>query len=89
MPATEIVVGDDVYGGTYRYFERVHRPAGVDARYVDLAAGPDALWEALTERTRLVWFESPTNPLLKVTDIAGRRRRSSASERPRRAARAR
>ena len=42
----EIVVGDDVYGGTYRYFERVHRPRGVDARYADLAAGPDALWEA-------------------------------------------
>jgi cystathionine beta-lyase/cystathionine gamma-synthase len=67
---TEIVVGDDVYGGTYRYFERVHRGAGVTARYIDLAAGTDALWEALTERTRLVWFETPTNPLLKVIDIA-------------------
>ncbi len=67
----EIVVGDDVYGGTYRYFERVHRASGVDARYVDLAAGPDVLWEALTERTRLVWFETPTNPLLKLIDIAG------------------
>jgi cystathionine beta-lyase/cystathionine gamma-synthase len=67
----EILVGDDVYGGTYRYFERVHRPAGAgEARYVDLASGPDALWEGLTERTRLVWFESPSNPLLKVTDIA-------------------
>jgi cystathionine gamma-synthase len=67
----EILVGDDVYGGTFRYFERVHRPAGAgDARYVDLAAGPDALWEGLTERTRLVWFETPSNPLLKVTDIA-------------------
>jgi cystathionine gamma-synthase len=67
----EIVVGDDVYGGTFRYLERVHRPAGAaDARYVDLAAGPDELWEALTERTRLVWFESPSNPLLKITDIA-------------------
>src|SRR4249919_1754307 len=66
---SEIVVGDDVYGGTYRYFERVHRGAGVTARYVDLATGTDALWEALTERTRLVWFETPTNPLLKVIDI--------------------
>ncbi|OGO57315.1 MAG: hypothetical protein A2V85_15590 [Chloroflexi bacterium RBG_16_72_14] len=67
----EIVVGDDVYGGTFRYLERVHRPAGAgEARYVDLAAGPDALWEALTGQTRLVWFESPSNPLLKVTDIA-------------------
>jgi cystathionine beta-lyase/cystathionine gamma-synthase len=67
----EIVVGDDVYGGTYRYLERVHRPGGAaTARYVDLAAGPDVLWEQLTARTRLVWFETPTNPTLKLTDIA-------------------
>ena len=70
VPGDEIVVGDDVYGGTYRYLERVHRPHGIDARYIDLASGQDALWEALSERTRLVWFESPTNPLLKVVDIA-------------------
>ena len=67
----EILVGDDVYGGTYRYFERVHRPAGAgEARYVDLAGDPDALWEGLNARTRLVWLETPSNPLLKVTDIA-------------------
>jgi cystathionine gamma-synthase len=67
----EILVGDDVYGGTFRYFERVHRPAGAgEARYVDLAGHPDALWEGLNERTRLVWLETPSNPLLKVTDIA-------------------
>ena len=42
-PGDEIVVGDDVYGGTFRYLERVHRGKGVDARYVDLSAGPDAL----------------------------------------------
>jgi cystathionine beta-lyase/cystathionine gamma-synthase len=66
----EILVGDDVYGGTYRYLERVHRPAGAgEARYADLAAGPDALWEGLTAATRLVWLETPSNPLLKVTDI--------------------
>src|SRR3954453_1084586 len=65
----EIVVGDDVYGGTYRYFERVHRAGGVTTRYVDLASGPDALWEALSDAPRLVWFETPTNPLLKVIDI--------------------
>jgi cystathionine beta-lyase/cystathionine gamma-synthase len=66
----EIVVGDDVYGGTYRYFERVHKPHGVEARYADLHTGPDVLWEELTERTRLVWFESPTNPYLRIIDIA-------------------
>ena len=41
-PGEEVVVGDDVYGGTYRYFERVARPRGVDARYVDLASGAAA-----------------------------------------------
>jgi cystathionine beta-lyase/cystathionine gamma-synthase len=67
----EIVVGDDVYGGTYRYLERVHRPSGAgEARFVDLSVDPEALWEQLTARTRLVWFESPSNPLLKLTDIA-------------------
>ncbi len=68
-PGDEIVVGDDVYGGTYRYLEQVRRAAGVDSRYVDLASGQDGLWEALNERTRLVWFETPTNPHLKVVDI--------------------
>ncbi len=67
----EILVGDDVYGGTYRYLERVHRPSGAgEARFTDLSVGPDTLWEQLTARTRLVWFESPSNPLLKLTDIA-------------------
>jgi cystathionine gamma-synthase len=69
-PSDEIVVGDDVYGGTFRYLERVHRARGIDSRYVDLASGQDALWEALSERTRLVWFETPTNPHLKLVDIA-------------------
>jgi cystathionine gamma-synthase len=67
----EVVVGDDVYGGTYRYLEQVRVPgAGIATTFVDLASGMDALWEALSERTRLVWFETPTNPLLKVVDIA-------------------
>src|SRR6187431_2002412 len=84
----EILVGDDVYGGTFRYFERVHRPAGAAAaRYVDLAGHPDALWEGLNERTRLVWLETPSNPLLKVTDIAAaaailQEREAQASRRP-------
>lgn len=86
-PGSEIVVGDDVYGGTYRYLERVRRANGVDARYADLASGPDALWEAMTERTRLVWFETPTNPLLKIVDIAAaaraiRERFGDAPDRP-------
>jgi cystathionine gamma-synthase len=86
-PTDEIVVGDDVYGGTYRYLERVHRGKGIDARYVDLASGQDELWEALSERTRLVWFESPSNPHRKLVDIAAtadtvRRRAAEGGRRP-------
>lgn len=69
-PGDEVVVGDDVYGGTYRYLTRVAGPRGVEARYVDLASGPDVLRRALGARTRLVWFETPSNPQLKIVDIA-------------------
>lgn len=86
-PGSEVVVGDDVYGGTYRYLERVRRANGVDARYANLAGDPDALWEAMTDQTRLVWFETPTNPLLKVIDIGAaaqaiRERYLDAPDRP-------
>ena len=87
QPGDEILVGDDVYGGTFRYLERVHRAKGIDARYVDLASGQDALWEALSERARLVWFESPTNPNLKLVDIVAtaetvRRRAAQGGRQP-------
>lgn len=85
-PDQEVVVGDDVYGGTYRYLERVRRPNGVETRYANLAGDPEALWESLSDRTRLVWFETPTNPLLKIVDIAGVaatvRERPTAGPRP-------
>jgi cystathionine gamma-synthase len=69
-PGEQLVVGDDVYGGTYRFLERVARPRGILASYVNLAdSDAGGLTAALGERTRLVWFETPSNPLLKVTDI--------------------
>jgi cystathionine gamma-synthase len=70
-PGEEIVAVDDLYGGTFRYFDKVLRPKGVGIRFVDLASDPVNVRGALTERTRLVWFETPTNPLLKLVDIAG------------------
>jgi cystathionine gamma-synthase len=86
-PEDEVLVGDDVYGGTFRYLERVRKPSGIQTRYANLAGDPDALWEALSDRTRLVWFETPTNPLLKVVDIAAAaatlRERFPAAARPR------
>jgi cystathionine gamma-synthase len=70
-PDEEIVAGDDIYGGTYRYFDKVLRPRGVRIRFVDLTANPANLRSVLSPATRLVWFETPTNPLLKLVDIAG------------------
>lgn len=68
-PGDEIVVPLDVYGGTYRLLNRVYQPQGIVVRQVDVA-GPGVLEAALTDRTRLVWIESPTNPRLLVYDIA-------------------
>ena len=71
LPAgSHIVAGDDMYGGTYRLFERVRRnSAGHRFTYVNLA-DPEALAAALTPETRLVWVETPTNPMLKLADLA-------------------
>jgi cystathionine beta-lyase/cystathionine gamma-synthase len=67
----QVIVADDVYGGTYRMFERVLRDLGIDARWVDLSQDPiGALASHLTADTRMVWLETPSNPLLKVIDIA-------------------
>jgi cystathionine beta-lyase/cystathionine gamma-synthase len=69
-PGEEVIAGDDVYGGTWRYLERVARPRGVEPRWVDLSADPaSALAAELSHRTRLVWFETPSNPHLKIVDI--------------------
>ncbi len=65
-----ILAGDDVYGGTWRYLERVAGPRGVATRWLDLASDPvGTLREELDARTRMVWLETPSNPHLKVIDI--------------------
>ncbi len=65
----EVVCTDDVYGGTFRLFERVFRKHGIDFKWVD-TTDPATLEAALTPKTKLVWVETPTNPMLKLTDIA-------------------
>jgi cystathionine gamma-lyase len=65
-----VVAGDDLYGGTFRLFERVRqRSAGLSFTFTDLT-NPDALRAALTPQTRMVWVETPSNPLLKLVDLA-------------------
>jgi len=68
-PGDQILAGNDSYGGTYRVFERILRPWGVDTRYVD-ASDTGRFAEGITPATRLIWIETPTNPLLKLADIA-------------------
>ena len=67
---SHVVCMDDVYGGTYRLFERVRRrSAGLDFDFVDLG-DMDALAAAVKPNTRMIWCETPTNPMLKIVDIA-------------------
>jgi len=66
---SHVVVGDDVYGGTRRLFDLVRRQsAGIEATYLDLSDA-SALTAAIRPSTRLVWLETPTNPMLKIIDL--------------------
>jgi cystathionine gamma-lyase len=80
-----VVASDDLYGGTRRLFERVRRrSSGLDVTYVDLS-DLDAVRSALRPNTKLVWIETPTNPLLKLCDlegIAGMVKKSGGGARP-------
>ncbi|UCE13337.1 MAG: PLP-dependent transferase [Candidatus Heimdallarchaeota archaeon] len=63
-----VLVCDDVYGGVYRLFEKNYRKFGLFFDYIDMR-DPDNVIEAITPATRLVWIETPTNPLLKIINI--------------------
>ncbi|TCJ17663.1 PLP-dependent transferase [Flaviaesturariibacter flavus] len=65
----EIVAVDDIYGGAYRLFTHIYQKFGISVRYVD-TSNPAAVFEAVTPKTKLVWIETPTNPTLRITDIA-------------------
>lgn len=69
-PGDHVVSCDDVYGGTYRIFERIYRDMGIDITFVDMS-DLKKTESVLTSKTRLLWLESPTNPLLKVLNISG------------------
>ena len=67
-PGDHVVYMEDVYGGTFRLFDKVLKRFGLTFTAVD-ATNLDALEAAVTERTRMVWLETPTNPLLRIVDI--------------------
>jgi cystathionine beta-lyase/cystathionine gamma-synthase len=68
-PGEHVLAGDDVYGGTYRLFVRVLAGYGIQFDFVDMS-DLDAVRGGLRPNTRLVWLETPTNPLMKVADLA-------------------
>src|SRR5207237_5463168 len=64
-PGDEVVAAADLYGGTYRLLERVFKPWGLVARYTDDASAT-GFARLVTAKTKLVWLETPTNPLLQL-----------------------
>ncbi len=67
-PGDRVVYMEDVYGGTFRLFDKVLKRYGLEFSAID-ASDIDAVEKAMTPQTRMVWLESPTNPLLRVVDI--------------------
>ena len=67
-PNDHIIAGDDLYGGTYRMFTKIFSKYGLTFSFVDMN-DPENVAKAITKNTKMIWLETPTNPLLKVTDI--------------------
>lgn len=67
-PGDEIICADDVYGGTFRIFKRVYEKYGIKTHFVDMSNASN-INEYFNANTKLVWIETPTNPLLKIIDI--------------------
>ncbi len=67
---THVIACDDLYGGTFRLFDKVFRRLGFEFTYVDPLGGAAAVQAAIRPTTKLVWIETPTNPMLKLVDIA-------------------
>lgn len=68
-PGDHVVVSNDVYGGTYRLFQRVLAPYGLSFDYIDMTE-PESVRRHIRPETRAVWIETPSNPLMKLVDIS-------------------
>ena len=67
-PGDEVITGDDIYGGTYRMFTNMFEKYGLKFQYVDMNEVANVV-NAISEKTKLIWIETPTNPLMKIADI--------------------
>ncbi len=68
-PGDEVICGNDMYGGTYRLFTKVFEKFGVKFHYIDLTR-TDNIQQYINSKTKLIWLETPTNPLMNISDIA-------------------
>jgi len=69
VPGDEVIAAHDMYGGTYRLFSKVYEKMNIKFHYVD-TSNPENVTNAITPKTKLIWVETPTNPLMNITDIA-------------------
>ncbi len=67
-PGDEIIAMDDLYGGSYRMFTRIYEKYGLKFHFVDMT-NPENIKDKLNDKTKLIWIETPTNPLMKLADI--------------------
>jgi cystathionine gamma-lyase len=67
-PGDEIISTNDLYGGSYRQMVRVYGKFGIQAKFIDMT-NPKTVADAITEKTKLIWIETPTNPMLNIVDI--------------------
>ncbi|MCA9617792.1 MAG: cystathionine gamma-synthase [Myxococcales bacterium] len=77
-PGDHVVCGDDVYGGTFRLLDKVMKPMGISQSFVDMSDAASVA-EAMRPETKMVWMETPTNPLLKIFDIRGAAKAAQAA----------
>ncbi len=68
-PGEHVIAGNDMYGGTYRYFTKIVEPLGITFTFVDMRDG-SKVREAMTKNTRLIYAETPTNPMMNLVDLA-------------------
>jgi cystathionine beta-lyase len=68
QPGDEVLSTNDLYGGTYRLMDRIYKPFGIDFKFVGMDK-PKSIKKHITKKTKLIWIETPTNPMLNIIDI--------------------
>lgn len=69
QPGDEVITGDDLYGGSYRMFTKIYEPLGIKFHFINLSDAGN-IKKYVSEKTKLIWVETPTNPTMQIIDIA-------------------